>query len=94
MHIQAKLGQDLETETEKQTPNSSVKGSGANPYPRDISKTPSTPSPLDPRPSIHDARPSTLIFFFWIRLIIKFGEQYQVYVAMLAHRLRRWPNIG
>ena len=45
----------------------------------DISKTPSTPT--------------TLIFyvFFWIVYFKNSGNNIR---SMLAHRLRRWPNIG
>ena len=52
-----------------------------------ISKTPSTPSPLDPRPSTHDPRPSTSIFSLFFSLFIKFGKQYQVNVGSLSAKL-------
>ena len=41
--------------------------------------------PLDPRPSIHDPRPSTLIFFLLVYLLNS-GNNIR---SMLAHRLRR-----
>ena len=70
-----------------------AKSFGAHRLIRDISKTPSTPSPLDPRPTTLEPRPSTLDFnFFFASLFIKFGKQYQVNVSSpsatkLAERL-------
>ena len=56
----------------------------------DISKTPSTPSTHDPRPTTLDTR---LYYFFYASLFIKFGKQYQVNVGSpsattLAERLK------
>ena len=60
----------------------------------DISITPSppsTPSPLNPRPTTLDPQPSTFFFFFFIVYLLNSGNNIR---SMLAHRLRRWPNIG